>query len=179
MTGIGTVLTDNPSMTVRLGKDELAGVERETDIRQPLRLVLDSSLSMPPDAAILEQPGETVVVTTSDDEAAAERLLNAGATVLRQDHETGIDLRAVMEYLAETGVNEVLVESGATLAGAAVETGLVDELVIYMAPHLMGDSAHGLLHLPGIGKMEERIALKTTDLRQVGEDIRMTFSLRD
>ena len=179
ITGIGTVLADDPSLTVRLPVDALHGVTSKEEIRQPLRVVLDTRLSITPDAGVFGQPGETIIVTTSDDEAAAERLLAAGATVLRQDHSDEIDLEAVLVHLAETGVNEVLIESGATLAGAAVSAGLVDELLIYLAPHLMGDAARGLLHLPGIGTMAERIELTTTDLRQIGPDIRLTLIPRN
>ena len=179
ITGIGTVLADDPAMTVRLPLDALHGVESEDEILQPLRVVLDTRLSTPPDAMLFRQPGETIVVTTSDDEDASESLLAAGATILRQDHSDEIDLEAVLAHLAETGVNEVLLESGATLAGAAVSAGLVDELVVYMAPHLMGDTARGLLQLPGIGTMAERIELTTTDLRQIGPDIRLTLIPRN
>lgn len=179
VTGIGTVLADNPALTVRLPADALLGVTSEMEILQPLRVVLDTRLSIPPDAGILGQSGETIIVTTSDDEAAAEALLAAGATVLRQDHSDEIDLEAVLVHLAETGVNEVLIESGATLAGAAMSAGLVDELVLYLAPHLMGDAARGLLHLPGIGTMAERIELTMTDLRQIGPDIRLTLIPRN
>lgn len=179
VTGIGTVLADDPAMTVRLPVDALDGLEQEEDILQPLRVVLDTRLSMPPDARILRQPGETIIVTTSDDEAAADSLMAAGATLLRQDHSDEIDLEAVLVHLAELGINEVLIESGATLAGAAVAAGLVDELLIYLAPHLMGDAARGLLHLPGIGTMEQRIELSLSDLRQIGPDIRLTMTPRN
>ena len=179
ITGIGTVLADDPAMTVRLPVDALPGVMHEEEILQPLRVVLDTRLSISPDATVFRQAGETVVVTTSDDEAAADRLLAEGATVLRQDHSDEIDLEAVLVHLAETGVNEVLIESGATLAGAAVSAGLVDELLIYLAPHLMGDAARGLLHLPGIGTMAQRIELTTRDLRQIGPDIRLTLIPRN
>lgn len=179
VTGSGTVLADDPSMTVRLQASELAGVEPDQAIRQPLRVVLDSNLAIPPDAAILKQPGETVIVTTSDDEAAVERLLETGATVLRQDHDNTVDLQAVLKHLAEIGMNEVLIESGARLAGAAMQTRLVDELVVYMAPHLMGDSARSMMHLPEIDSMSDRIELMMTDLRQIGPDIRLTYSPRN
>ena len=173
------MLADDPALTVRLPLDALDGVTSEEDIHQPLRVVLDTHLSISPDARLFMQPGETILVTTSDDVLAAEPLLAAGATVLRQDHRDEIDLEAVLAHLAETGVNEVLIESGATLAGAAVSAGLVDELVIYLAPHLMGDAARGLMHLPGIGTMAQRIELTMTDLRQVGPDIRLTLIPRN
>ena len=179
VTGIGTVLADDPSMTVRLPVEALEGVEREQDIRQPLRVVLDTHLALSPDAAILAQAGETLVFTTSDDEALAEALMATGATLLRQDHCDAIDLAAVLAQLAGTGMNEVLIEAGATLAGAALSAGVVDELVIYMAPHLMGDAARGLLHLPGIGTMAQRIPLTLSDLRLIGPDIRLTYLPRN
>ncbi|MBV2101121.1 MAG: dihydrofolate reductase family protein, partial [Candidatus Thiodiazotropha sp. (ex Codakia orbicularis)] len=75
--------------------------------------------------------------------------------------------------------NEVLLESGATLAGAMLEQGLVDELIIYQAPHLMGNKGRGLFLLPGIARMADRIALQVTDLRQVGTDIRITARLSE
>ncbi|MEJ2321238.1 MAG: bifunctional diaminohydroxyphosphoribosylaminopyrimidine deaminase/5-amino-6-(5-phosphoribosylamino)uracil reductase RibD [Gammaproteobacteria bacterium] len=178
VTGIGTVLADDPSMTVRLPAEALDGIEREADIRQPLRVVLDTHLALSPDAAILGQAGETVVVTTSDDDVLAEALMAAGATLLRQDLSDAIDLAAVLAQLADTGMNEVLIEAGANLACAAISAGVVDELVIYMAPHLMGDAARGLLHLPGIGTMAQRIPLTLSDLRLIGPDIRLTYSLR-
>jgi diaminohydroxyphosphoribosylaminopyrimidine deaminase/5-amino-6-(5-phosphoribosylamino)uracil reductase len=137
--------------------------------------VLDTHLAISPDARVFRQPGETVIVTTSEDETVADSLLAAGATLLKQDHSNEIDLDAVLSHLAELGINEVLLESGATLAGAAVAAGLVDELVIYIAPHLMGNMARGLLHLPGIGTMEQRIELRISELRQIGPDIRLTL----
>ncbi len=179
ITGIGTVLADDPALTVRLPVEALHGVDSEDEILQPLRVVLDTRLSISPGASLFRQPGETMIVTTSDDEAAAEPLLAAGATILRQDHSDEIDLEALLVQLAETGINEVLLESGATLAGAVVSAGLVDELLVYLAPHLMGDSARGLLHLPGIGTMGQRIELTTTDLRQIGPDIRLTLIPRN
>lgn len=175
VTGSGTVLADDPSMTVRLPPEALDGVESDDDVQQPLRVVLDTHLALSPDAAILKQPGETLVVTTSDDDLLADTLMAAGATLLRQDHSDDIDLAAVLGHLAEIGMNEVLIEAGATLAGAAVSAGLVDELVIYLAPHLMGDAARGLLHLPGIGTMAQRIELTLSDLRLVGPDLRLTY----
>jgi diaminohydroxyphosphoribosylaminopyrimidine deaminase/5-amino-6-(5-phosphoribosylamino)uracil reductase len=85
-----------------------------------------------------------------------------------------LDLRQVMAYLAQQEINEVLLESGAVLAGAMLAEGLIDELVVYLAPHLMGSSARGLFNLPAIELMSQRIGLKITDLRQIGEDIRIT-----
>jgi diaminohydroxyphosphoribosylaminopyrimidine deaminase/5-amino-6-(5-phosphoribosylamino)uracil reductase len=85
-----------------------------------------------------------------------------------------LDLAAVLQYLGEMDMNEVHLEAGATLCGALLEAGLVDELVIYMAPHLMGDAARGLFVLPGLEHMQDRINLSITDIRAIGDDWRIT-----
>ncbi len=86
-----------------------------------------------------------------------------------------IDLTALLKALAQRGINELLIESGATLAGSALSAGIVDELIVYMAPHLMGDAARGLVHLPGIERMAQRVALEFADVRRVGADLRLTL----
>jgi diaminohydroxyphosphoribosylaminopyrimidine deaminase/5-amino-6-(5-phosphoribosylamino)uracil reductase len=89
----------------------------------------------------------------------------------------GLDLHGVLAELARREVNEVHLECGATLAGAMCRAGLVDELIIYMAPILLGDSARGLMHLPGLSRMSEGLGLVITDLRAVGQDWRITARL--
>jgi diaminohydroxyphosphoribosylaminopyrimidine deaminase/5-amino-6-(5-phosphoribosylamino)uracil reductase len=175
LTGIGTVLADDPSMNVRLDVDELPGVESEAYLRQPLRVVLDRRLRLPLDARMLSLDGQTVVITDAVDMTRVEPLLAAGARVteLPAGHH-GVDLGIVLDYLASRELNEVLIEAGPTLAGAALATGIIDELVIYMAPHLMGDAARGLFHLPGLEQMANRIDLSVTDIRAVGPDWRIT-----
>ena len=83
----------------------------------------------------------------------------------------------MLDALAERQVNEVLLESGSSLAGAFIQVGLVDELIIYMAPHLMGDNARGLVQLPGLDNMSDRIALQVTEMRAVGHDWRITATI--
>lgn len=164
VTGAGTVLADDPSMSVRLD-----GVER-----QPLRVIIDSNLSTPASAKILQQPGRTVILTCSDDEDAIQELTSASTKVIVVEKSKGrVNLPAVLDYLTKQNVNEVLLETGATLSGAMLQAGLVDELVIYMAPVLMGDSARGLFKLPGLDQMADRIELKIKDVRQVGADLRI------
>jgi diaminohydroxyphosphoribosylaminopyrimidine deaminase/5-amino-6-(5-phosphoribosylamino)uracil reductase len=84
-----------------------------------------------------------------------------------------VDLHLLLRRLAEREINEVLIEAGPTLAGAAMALGLVNELVLYLAPHLMGDAARGLFHLPGLERMEQRIRLVIDDVRRVGVDLRL------
>lgn len=175
VTGIETVLADDPSLNVRLGVADLPGVRAEADIPQPLRVVLDSNLRMSPQSAMLDLPGETLVVCTQDHAESRARLEQGGAKVIAmQDDHGRVDLQALLEYLGTQEINEVLLETGPTLAGNALQKGLVDELRIYMAPHLMGHEGNGLFSLPGLEKMQDRIGLEILDVRPVGKDWRIT-----
>ena len=168
LTGVGTVLADDPSMTVRLDEAE----------RQPLRVVLDTHLSMPTNAKLLQQAGRTLVMTCSEDEEAKEALEQAGAEVICTPfHSNTVDMQAVLDTLGEMEINEVLLETGATLSGAMLKAGLIDELVIYMAPVLMGDNARGLFRLPFLDSMEQKIQLNISDIRAVGQDWRITATV--
>ncbi len=174
VTGIGTVLADDPSLTARPEGAAPAG-----GWRQPLRVVLDPHLSMPADARMLTLPGRSVVATRSEDGGVREALERAGAEVWAVPGSgDAVDLQAVLERLGEEQINEVLVETGATLSGAMLQAGLVDELIIYVAPHLMGDGARGLFHLPGLERMEQRIGLDIRDIRAVGADWRVTAAVQ-
>jgi len=175
LTGIGTVLADNPSLTVR---DPEIGPGPEA-IRQPLRVVIDGHLSMRPTARMLSLPGKTMVVTAEDDSDYAEPLLAAGAeVVVLRDGSGRVDLTGLMQDLAELGVNELLVEAGATVCGGLLEAGLIDELVVYLAPHLLGSGARGMFNVPGIEQMQDRYQLEITDVRAVGADWRVTASVK-
>jgi len=177
VTGIGTVLADDPSMTVR--SEQLGGYP-DGELRQPLRVVVDPHLSTPLQAKILQRPGgDTLIATATDDGEHAETLKQAGAdvVVLPGSLDT-VDLAALMTELGRREVNEVLVETGAVLSGAMLRAGLVDELIIYMAPLLMGDAARGLFHLPGLDTMADRLQLSIDDMRAVGDDWRISARLR-
>ena len=175
VTGIGTVLADDPSLNVRAPLSTFTGVRRTSDLRQPLRVVLDPGLEMPPRARMLSLPGETLIVASRGDDRAKERLMRSGAEVaLLQGSAAAVDLQGLLDYLGGRDINEVLIEAGPTLAGAALQAGVVDELVIYLAPHLMGSEARGLFNLPGLERMRDRLDLKLMDVRSVGEDIRIT-----
>jgi diaminohydroxyphosphoribosylaminopyrimidine deaminase/5-amino-6-(5-phosphoribosylamino)uracil reductase len=170
MVGIGTVLADDPSLNVR-----------EIDIgRQPLRVVVDPHLSTPPTARMLSLPGRTLIATATYDADVEETLRRAGAEVVHVAGQgDGVDLGALVGYLGQQEVNEVLLETGATLSGAMLRAGLIDEIVIYMAPVLMGDGARGLFHLPGLDTMAQRVQLEIKDIRAVGEDWRIMAEVRD
>ena len=173
MTGIGTVLADDPSLTVRLdGMDD--------NFSQPLRIILDSNLRTPPDAKLLDLPGETLIVTGAVDADNEARLTRTGIRIVTLPMQDGqLDLQAVLQYLGTLQINEVHLEAGATLCGAMLQAGLLDELVIYMAPHLMGNAARGLFALPGMEQMAQRIKLSITDMRAVGDDWRITATVEN
>jgi len=175
VTGIGTVLADDPSMNVRLEPEEFPSLWPGELPRQPLRVVVDSRLRMPLDARMLQLPGATLIATCEDGPKAIARANAAGAEVcvLPADPAGRVDLRLLLRRLAVREINEVLIEAGPTLAGAAMALGLVNELVLYLAPHLMGDAARGLFHLPGLERMEQRIGLVIDDVRRVGVDLRL------
>jgi diaminohydroxyphosphoribosylaminopyrimidine deaminase/5-amino-6-(5-phosphoribosylamino)uracil reductase len=166
MTGLGTVLSDDPSLNVRL--------KGEDNLRQPLRIVLDPHLSTPDTARLLSLPGEVLIVTATDEPEYRERLEAQGAEVLYLPHGSdAIDLAALMGELAQRELNEVLLETGATLSGALLQAGLIDELIVYMAPKLMGSGARALFNTPGLEAMADTVALDIQDIRAVGDDWRI------
>lgn len=169
VTGMGTVREDNPALTVRDESLALPGML----LRQPLRVILDSQLRIDPAAKILEQPGNVLLVHASDNPAKQAELNGKGVeTVQLANAEGRIDLQALLQELAGRQCNEVMLESGATLLGAFLQAGLVDELVCYQAPCLLGSDARPLAELP-LTAMAEKIALDILSIRQVGDDIRI------
>ncbi len=180
LTGINTVLADNASLRVR--PQQLAPALMAVDPhRQPLRVILDSDLRTPVDAAVLGSPGRALIFASG--EAVAERaavypaeLAMIETAPLSADGK--LDLHAVLLSLANShDCNEVLLEAGPTLSGAMVQAGLVDELVIYMAPSLLGSDAMPLLRLPGLTRMSERLELAITDVTRLGADCRITATV--
>ena len=173
LTGSGTLLADDPALDVRLEEAELAGPDEP--VRQPLRVLVDSHLRTPTDARLFDQPGPILIIglATAATEAA-RRLEAAGAEVrLGAISEDRVDLTALLRYLGQREINEVQVEAGPTLAGALLQAGLVDEIVLYLAPHLMGDGSRGLFRLPGLTQMSDRVELTIRDLRTIGPDLRI------
>jgi len=165
LTGIGTVLADNPRLDVRAVPAPA----------QPLRVVLDRQLRLPPDAAVLRPPGQVLVVATSGNAPAAARLRAAGAEVWDED---SVGLPELLKRLASRGINEVHLEAGPTLTGAFAEAGLVDEWLIYVAPLLLGPG----LPMAALSKLDE---LKTAmryrwhEAASLGDDLRLRLRRRD
>jgi diaminohydroxyphosphoribosylaminopyrimidine deaminase/5-amino-6-(5-phosphoribosylamino)uracil reductase len=178
LTGIGALLADDPSMNVRLGAEELPGMETGERVRQPLRVVVDSRLRTPASARMLSLPGKTLIACLDRGPHGRMQLESSGAHVYVCPGSGGRpDLESLLRHLAREEINEVLVEAGPTLSGALLQAGLVDEIVLYLAPHLMGDDARGLFRLPGLDKMQDRIALAIQDLRMVGQDLRIAAAV--
>jgi diaminohydroxyphosphoribosylaminopyrimidine deaminase/5-amino-6-(5-phosphoribosylamino)uracil reductase len=166
LTGSGTVLQDDPLLNVRL----------PGATRQPLRVVLDVALETPPTARILVPPGEAVIMTASDDAVRAGRLAAAGARVETiAGGGAGLDLHAVMSRLAELEVNELHVECGATLAGGLLTAGLIDELIVYQAPTLLGDDARPLMAIGPLSRMDQRPGFAIVAVRRLGPDLKLTM----
>jgi diaminohydroxyphosphoribosylaminopyrimidine deaminase/5-amino-6-(5-phosphoribosylamino)uracil reductase len=170
VTGVGTVLADDCALTVRPQELDLS---REATLlasgRQPMRVVLDSRLETPADAKVLDGASPTLLC---HDEAIAVPVAIAASAVGRlalPRDASGLDLHALMKYLSAQQYNEILVESGPRLAGALLQAGLLDELIVYMAPALLGNRARPLLELP-LDTMADKVQLQWEDVRKVGTD---------
>lgn len=164
MTGIGTVLADNPQLNVR----DVATT------RQPLKIIVDSHLRTPLDARILQDKG-TIIAYTHGDIARQRQLSAVGAELIQiKSNRDQVDLPALMTILAQRGLNEIMTEAGAQLNAALIMANVVDEWVTYIAPSLLGDSARGLFTLPEPADMYSRRTLGIQDIRQVGVDLRIT-----
>ena len=198
LTGINTILSDDAQLNVRelmgspplTAEGSLQGSGAHTGVplagerggreglRQPLRVVLDSTLRMPLDAKILH--GGVLIYSALDDRQQISRLQDAGAQVVVLPDSNGrVDLPAMLRDLARRGCNEVLVEAGAVLNGALLSAGLVDELLLYIAPQLLGDAARGIANLGELTNLEQSVKLHWKDVRQVGDDLRITAKVQN
>lgn len=163
LTGIGTVRDDDPNLTVR----DVATT------RQPLRVVVDSRLEILPTARILQ--GEPVLIVGAIENAEKMALLRSTGNFVEilNNGSDKVDLKALLELLARRGINEVHAEAGFKLNGSLLGEGLVDELLLYLAPCLIGHETSGLFNLPELITLDGKRRLKIRDLRQLGEDIRL------
>ena len=167
LTGINTVLADDPALNARVA----------WDVVQPVRVVLDSGLNMPVTARMAKLPGRNLILTCSRDDQKQQALQEIGFEIYQlADENARLDLHAVMNFLAQQQINEVLVEAGSILNGALLAEGLVDEWVVYMAPCILGDQGRGLFSLPGLQQMADKKQLKLLDVRQVGQDLKLTYT---
>jgi diaminohydroxyphosphoribosylaminopyrimidine deaminase/5-amino-6-(5-phosphoribosylamino)uracil reductase len=167
LTGINTVLADDPSLNARVA----------WDVVQPVRVVLDSALNMPVTAQMAKLAGRSLILTCSQDEQKRHALEAVGFEVYTLADKNGrLDLHAVMAFLAQQQINELLVEAGAILNGALLAEGLVDEWLVYMAPCILGDQGRGLFTVPGLQCMADKKTLHLCDVRQIGPDVKLTLT---
>ena len=163
MTGVGTVIADDPRLTVR---------KPDAGNWQPLRVILDSDLRTPVTAEVLGQPGETRIYYCGD--PVRDDLAERGATLVPvRDDRRGVKIADVLADLGRIGINHLLVESGARLAGSLAAGGWVDEFVIYQAPRLLGSATRSMLDTPGWIRLDQGLTLDVVDMRLVGRDVRV------
>ena len=177
LTSSATVLADDPSLTVRadeLSDSVLQQLDTQT-LRQPVRVVVDSQQRVTPQHRLIHQPGESWLMRTVPDDAAWPEGVTQIAVPPRGKQ---LDLVAMMMLLGQRQINSVWVEAGAGLAGALIQAGLVDELIVYIAPILLGDAGRGLCTLPGLEALSAAPRLDFRDVRKVGDDLRLTLTLR-
>ena len=172
ITGVGTLIADDPLLTVRDVALPVGQSGKPVALATPMRVVLDSHLRMPPTARILQ--GGCLVATASSDATKIEALRAAGAEVIcLPDTNARVDLAALLDHLAKRGVNEVHVEGGSRLSGVFLKSDLVDELLLYMAPTLLGSDARGWFDDLNFISLNQKVALKFEDVRMVGADLRI------
>lgn len=165
LTGAGTVVADDPSLTVRIGAEPR---------RQPLRVILDSHLRVPAGARMFREPGRTVRLAVrgaapapgGDPDPQPVEYLEAGP-------DGRVSLQAALAWMGTQGLNEAWAETGPTLAGALLAAGLVDELVLYLAPTLLGSDARPLASLPPLARLADAPRWRLHDVSRVGPDVRM------
>ena len=168
LTGAGTVLEDDPRLTLRLDNEQLA---IEGEVRQPLRVVVDSDLRTNPNAGIYRSPGESIVATCREDTG---KFADSGVQVWHFHPQGGhVPLSELFARLAKLEINEVQVESGSGLAGALIAQGLYDEILLYVAPSLLGGRGVPVAELDHITSLEYREKLRYCDIRKIGDDLRI------
>ena len=168
LSAIGTVREDDPQLNVR-------GVETA---RQPLKVVLDSRLEMLPEAKLLND-GRVLVATSTNDFSKADALKKRGVEfVFLTNPEGRVDLPALMDELGRRGVNELHVEGGFRLNGALLAAGLVDEVLLYFAPCLVGDAARGMFDVPALESLQDKRTLVVRDMRMIGTDLRVVARIQ-
>jgi diaminohydroxyphosphoribosylaminopyrimidine deaminase/5-amino-6-(5-phosphoribosylamino)uracil reductase len=181
ISGADSILTDNAKMTVRWSElGELKDSYQEEDVRQPIRVIIDTKNRLTPNLALFNEPSPIILIRRTIEnihqwphfvKQVALPVVNTLA------NEQQIDLPALLQYLAKLNLNDVLIESGARLAGAFIEQNLVDELILYQAPKLMGADSKSLVNMTSIESLSQAKELNIIDLRMIGKDIRITAKL--
>jgi diaminohydroxyphosphoribosylaminopyrimidine deaminase/5-amino-6-(5-phosphoribosylamino)uracil reductase len=162
LTGVGTVKSDDPQLNVR---------DVETT-RQPLRVVVDSRLQTPLNARVL-RPGTLFAAAGVDAPRSVALRARGAEVVVLPNHYGKVELPDLLRELARRGCNEIHVEAGHKLNGSLLQEGLVDELLIYLAPCILGDTAQGMFHLPPLAQLQDRRNVRIIDVRRIGDDLRV------
>lgn len=162
-----TVLKDDPLLTAR---------DIDFEFKQPVRVIVDRKLKTPATAKIFVQKGKTVIYTETENSKAIE---GTGADIICLPPSPSWLSDVLMHLAKEYEINEILVEAGSTFSGALIEAGLVDELIVYMAPVLLGHDANPLLKLKSLTRLSDAIQLDIMDVRHVGKDLRLSFKLKN
>ena len=170
MTGVGTALADDPRLTVRDAGIDMQG-------RKPLRVICDSTLRTPTHARLFKEAGPVVIATVSTEEARTAALGAAGAEVIElpADEERRVSLSALLQVLGQRGCNELLVEAGPNLSGELLARQLADELLVYLAPMVLGATAQSMLRLPEIADLKDGWQFELFDCTQFGDDLRLRY----
>ena len=169
-----TVIADDASLNVRLDRQALA---QQVEVRQPIRLILDEGLLLTGKEHLFTIESPLWIFTLQSDHTYTQRfshLSHVRVIEMKQQAQGFIDLAELMDYLAQQEINEIHTECGAALAGALLKQELVDELVLYMAPSLLGTQSRGLFDLGEISIMSDKLNLKIADVRRIGDDIKIT-----
>ncbi len=180
LTGNKTVFADDPSLNVRY--QELvnspafdSALLDEADLRQPIRIILDSHNKLTLQEKLFDLPGKVLLVSLTVRDTASFSACKADVEqiICTQNENNQIDLDALMSLLNQHEINDLWVEAGATLAGEFFKNNLVDEFILYQATKLMGDQARNLVNLPNFSTMNDIITLKLHSVTQIGDDIRL------
>lgn len=184
VSGAGSVLFDNAKMNVRWSElGHLKQLYTKASLRQPIRAIIDSQNRLSPALALFKIESPIIIFTHNIENTHkwpyfVEHISVPFAKNLTEGHvKSKLDLKAILSILGKRGLNDVLIESGAQLAGAFVEQNLVDELILFQAPKLMGADGKGLLNMPNVKALSQAKKLTFSDIRMVGEDIRITAKI--
>ena len=165
LTGIGTVLTDDPSLTVR-----------DCEIpRQPARIIVDSHWRTPADAKLLNLPGRVIIAGLNENPVPEALEKTTAECMTLPSRDKRVDMEALLIELGARGFNEVQIEAGAILCGTLIQQNLVDELLIYQAPIILGGDAVSPFAIPRLDNMEDRVHLEWIESRRIGKDMRLRF----
>ncbi len=166
LTGVGTIIADDPSLNARLG-------DAANDVVQPSRIIVDSRLRTPENARTLSLPGDRFIFTRQAENDKTAALIQRGVSIERVGGAARCDLHEIMRRLASLELNEIWVEAGPGLNGALLREGLIDELVIYVAPMLLGHAARGMFDLDELTELAQCPRLGFDEVRAIGPDLRI------